>query len=117
MKSNEISLDVKYYPRLIKTTKKLDLKNLNKINTLQKLNQNCTITQSERLAKSDPEQSGALLNSVSYSFKNEQEGRVTAVVAKVKYQQATKNQAKQTVKHSARCCPSNKVIQFLLDSG
>ena len=29
---------------------------------------------------------GAPLNSVSYSFNNEQEGRVTAVVAKVKYQ-------------------------------
>ena len=66
---------------------------------------------------SDPELSGALLNSVSYSFKNEQEGRVTAVVAKVKYQQATKNQAKQRVEHSARCCPSNEVIQVLLDSG
>ena len=66
---------------------------------------------------SDPELSGALLNSVSYSFKNEQEGRVTAVVAKVKYQQATKNQAKQKIKHSARCCPSNEVIQVLLDSG
>ena len=66
---------------------------------------------------SDPEMSGALLNSVSYSFKNEQEGRVTAVVAKVKYQQATENQAKQKIEQSARCRPSNKVIQVLLDSG
>ena len=66
---------------------------------------------------SNPELSGALLNSVSYSFKNEQEGRVTAVVAKVKYQQATENQAKQRVKHSARCCSSDEVIQVLLDSG
>ena len=66
---------------------------------------------------SDPELSGALLNSVSHSFKIEQEGRVTAVVAKVKYQQATENHAKQKVEHSARCRPSNEVIQVLLDSG
>ena len=66
---------------------------------------------------SDPELSGALLNSVSYSFNNEQEGRVTAVVVKVKYQQATKNQAKQRVEHSARCCPSNTVIKILPDNG
>ncbi len=66
---------------------------------------------------SNPELSGGHLNSVSYSFNNEQEGRVTAVVAKVKYQQATKNQAKQRVKHSTRCRPSNEVIQVLLDSG
>ena len=66
---------------------------------------------------SDPELSGVHLNSVNYSFNNEQEGRFTAVVAKAKYQKATKNQAKQRVKHSARCCPSNEVIQVLLDSG
>ena len=49
------------------------------MNTLQKLNNYCTTTQSERPAEmSDPELSGALLNSVSYIFKNEQEGRVTA---------------------------------------
>ena len=66
---------------------------------------------------SDPELSGAHLNCVSYSFNKEQEGRVTAAVAKVKYQQATKNQAKQRVKHSVRCRPSNEVIQVLLDSG
>ena len=94
---------------------KTRFKNLNKINTLPN---NCKKTQSEKPAKmSDPELSGALLNSVSYSFKNEQEGRVTAVVAKVKYQQATKNQAKQRVEHSARCRPINEVIQVLLDSG
>ena len=65
----------------------------------------------------DHELSGAHLNSVSCSFKNAQEGRVTAVVAKVKYQQATENQAKQRVKHSARCRPSNEVVEGLLDSG
>ncbi len=118
MKRNKINTHINTYPRPIKATKNLDLKNLNKINTLQKINNNCTITQSERPAEmSDPELSGALLNSVSYSFKNERDGRVTAVVATVKFQQVTKNQAKQRVEHSARCCPSNKIIQVLLDSG
>ncbi len=65
----------------------------------------------------DPKLSGALLNSVSCSFKNKQEGRVTAVVAKVKYQKAAKNQATQRVGCSAMCLPSNEVIQVLLDSG
>ena len=46
---------------------------------------NCTKTQSEIIAElSDPKLSGAFLNSVSSSFKSEQEGRVTAVVAKAK---------------------------------
>ena len=93
------------------------MNNLNKINTLQTLS-NCTKTQSERPAElSDPELSDAHLNSVNCSFNNAQEGRVTAVVAKVKYQQATENQAKQKIEHSARCRSSNKVIQVLLDSG
>ena len=35
--------------------------------------------------------SGAHLSSVSYSFNNEQEGGVTAVVVKVQYQKVTKN--------------------------
>ena len=75
-------------------------------------------TQSEKPAKiSDPELSGVHLNSVNYSFNNEQEGIVTAVVAKAKHQQATKNKAKQRVEHSARCCLSNAVIQVLIDSG
>ena len=75
-------------------------------------------TLSEKPAElSDPELSGAHLNSVNCSFNNAQEGRVTAVVAKAKYQKATKNQAKQRVKHSARCCPSDEVIQVLLESG
>ncbi len=39
------------------------------------------------------------------------------MVEKAKYQKATKNQATQRVKCSARCCPSNEVIQVLLDSG
>ena len=48
-------------------------------------------TQSELIAQLlDPELSGALLNSVSSSFK---EGRDTAVVAKNKVSKATRNQA------------------------
>ena len=39
------------------------------------------------------------------------------MVAKAKYQKATKNQAKQRVEHSARCGPSSEVIKVLLDSG
>ena len=62
---------------------------------------NCKKRQSEKPAKmSDHELSGALLNSVSYFFNNDQERRVTAVVAKVKYEQATENQAKQKVELS-----------------
>ena len=117
MKSNEINLDVKYYPRLIKTTQIIDLKNLNQNITLQKLNGNCKNTQSERTAKMlDPELSGAHLNSVSSAFNSEQEGRVTVVVAKAKYHTATENQAKQRFKHSARSPPSNAVINVLSDS-
>ena len=53
-------------PDQLKLPKKLDLKNLNKINTLPN---NCKKTQSETPAKkSDPELSGAHPNSVSYSF-------------------------------------------------
>jgi hypothetical protein len=54
---------------------------------------------------------------VHSSFKNETEGRVTAVVAKARYQQATENQSQQKLEHSARSRPSNKVIKVLLDSG
>ena len=39
------------------------------------------------------------------------------MVAKAKYQKVTENQTMQRVKHSARCHPSNEVIQVLLDSG
>ena len=79
---------------------------------------NCTKTQSERLAElSDPELSGAHLNSVNCSFKNAQEGRVTAVVAKARYKKVTENQAPQRIERSARSRPSNEVIQVLLDSG
>ena len=65
----------------------------------------------------DPELSGAHLNSVNSSFNSEQEGKVTAVVAKTSYHIATENQAKQRVKHSARSHPRNAVIKVLLDSG
>ena len=110
--------DVKNYPSPIKVTENLDLKNLNQSYTVQKLNNNCKKTESEKPAElSDPELSGAHLNSVNCSFNNAQEGRVTAVVAKAKYQEATKNRAMQRVKHPARCRSSNEVIQVLLDSG
>jgi len=80
--------------------------------------QNCKKTQSEITAKlSDPKLSGVFLNSVNSSFKIEKEGRVTAVVAKARYQEATKNQAEQRFEHSARSRPSNTVIKVLLDSG
>ena len=78
----------------------------------------CKNTQSELTAElSDPELSGALLNSVNSSFNSKQKGGVTAVVAKARYHRATKNQAKQRFKHSARSRPSNAVIKVLLDSG
>ena len=66
---------------------------------------------------SDPELSGPFLNSVNSSFKSKKEGRVTAVVAKARYQKATENQAKQRLEHSARSHPSNAVIKVLIDSG
>jgi len=66
---------------------------------------------------SDPELSGAFLNSVSSSFSKEQERRVTAVVTKARYQGATENQTQQRFEHSAGSCPSNAVIKVLLESG
>ena len=78
----------------------------------------CVNTQNELTAElSDYKLSGAMLNRVSSSFHSEQEGRVTAVVAKARYHTVTKNQAKQRIKHSTRHCPSNAVIKVLLDSG
>ncbi len=77
-----------------------------------------TNTQSELTAElSDPKLLGALLNSVITSFNSEHEGRVTAVVPKARYLIATKNQAKQRIKCSARSHPSDAVIKVLLDSG
>ena len=64
MKCNKFNRDVNHYPRPIKATENLDLKNLNNMNTLQIFNNYCATTQSERHAEmSDPELSGALLNS------------------------------------------------------
>ena len=81
---------------------------------MQKLDSNCKNTQPEVTAKLlDPNMSGAHLNNVSFSFGNEQEQRVTAVVAQARYQRVT---TKQRVKHSARSHPSNAVIKVLLDS-
>ena len=78
----------------------------------------CKNTQSKISADLlDPEQSGGQLNSVSSSFRSEQEGRVTAVVAKARYQRATENQTKQRFEQSARSHPRNAVIKVLLDSG
>jgi hypothetical protein len=48
---------------------------------------------------------GAFLNSVSPSFKSEKGGRVTAVVAKLRYQIAMENQIQQRLKHSVRVAP------------
>ncbi len=70
---------------------------------------NCKKTQSEITAElSDPEMSGAFLNSVNSPLKKK--GRVTAVVAKARYK-ATENQAQQRFEHSARSRPSNTVIK------
>jgi hypothetical protein len=54
---------------------------------------------------------------VSSSFNSEKEGRVTAVVAQARYQQATENQTKKRSEHSSRSHPSNAFIKVLLDSG
>ena len=59
---------------------------------------------------------GALRNSVHSSFKKTK-GRVTAVVAKARYQKVTENQTKQRFEDSARSRPSNAVIKVLIDSG
>jgi hypothetical protein len=59
----------------------------------------------------------ATLAHVSFSFKSQKEGRVTAVIAQARYHKATKNQTKQRFEHSARSHPSNTVINILLDSG
>ena len=44
------------------------------------------------------------------------EGRVTAVVAKVKYE-ATESRARRNIEHPGRRCTSNNIIKVLLDSG
>ena len=44
------------------------------------------------------------------------EGRVTAVVAKVKYK-ATESRARRKINHPGRHCTSNNIIKVLLDSG
>ena len=99
----------------------MDLSNNDTLHLLDNKNRvtkTCKNTQSEITADmSAPELSGTFLRSVNLSFSNEQEGRVTAVVAKARYQKATKNQAKQRNKHSARSHPGNAVIKVLLDSG
>ena len=85
-KHNKINHDVKNYPSP-KATENLNMKNLNQSNTFQKLNNNCKKTQSEKPAELlDLELSGAHLNSVNCSFNNAQEERVTAVVARARYQ-------------------------------
>jgi hypothetical protein len=82
----------------------------NKINKKILLQKIAKKTQSEITAElSDPEMSGAFLNSVNSPLKKKK-GRVTAVVAKARYK-ATENQAQQRVEHSARSRPSNTVIK------
>ena len=74
--------------------------------------------QSEITAKlSDPKLLGAFLNNVSSSFKSKKEGSITAVIAKTRYQKATKNQAQQRLKNSAGSHSGNTVIKVLLDRG
>ena len=140
-KHNKTNTCVNTYPSLNKATDILDsnvnpisinentrvlrsnkgLKNLKDNNTLHILDSKnlvtntCKNTQSEITADmSAPKLSGAFLRSVSSSFNNEQEGRITAVVAKARYQRATENLTKQRFKHSARSRPSNAVIKVLL---
>ncbi len=89
-----------------------------KIKNLYPSDTNKNNTQSELTAElSDPELSDALLNSVNSSFNSKQEGGLTAVVAKAKYHRATKNQAPQRIKCSARGHTRNTFIKILLDSG
>ncbi len=47
---------------------------------------------------------------------SESEGRVTAIVAKVKYE-ATKSRVRRKIEHPGRHCTSNNIIKVLLDSG
>jgi hypothetical protein len=76
-----------------------------------------TKTQSEITAKQlDPEMLGTFLNSMKPSFTSEG-GRVTAVVAKLRYHSVIKNQTQQRHDHSAGHCTSKKAIKVLLDSG
>jgi hypothetical protein len=65
---------------------------------------------------SAPELSGTFLRSVNSSFSNEQEGRVTAVVAKARYQKATKNQSKQRFEHSAWSRTGKEIAQAQEDN-
>jgi hypothetical protein len=67
---------------------------------------------------SDPQMSGAFLNSVNSSFKRKK-GRVTALVAKARYHKhkATMNQAQQRFRHSTESRPSSTIIKVPLDSG
>ena len=144
MKRNNTNTRVNTYPSPNNATDKVDssvnstlinenirvlwsnigLKNLKNNDTLHILDsknlvtKTCKNPQSEITTdKSAPELSGTFLRSVSPSFSNEQEGRVTAVVAKAMYQKATENQTKQSFECSARSRPSNPVIKVLLDSG
>jgi len=78
---------------------------------------NCKIHRVRKLPNCWTPNCWAPLNSVKSSFKSKKEGRVTTVVAKARYQRATKNQTKQRFKHCARSRPSNTIIKVLLDSG
>ncbi len=81
--------------------------------TQEKLAANRTIAQVSK-SNDDTQESHQTLDDASALA--ESEGRVTAVVAKVKYE-ATKSRARRKIKHPGRHCTSNNIIKLLLDSG
>ena len=81
--------------------------------TQEKLAANRTIALASK-SKDDTQESHQTLDDASAL--SESEGRVTAVVAKVKYE-ATESRARRKIEHPGRCCTSNNIIKVLLDSG
>ena len=111
--TNKVDLKVNSIFKNVKTQvlpNNKDSKNLN-------LNDTYKNAQSELTTEVLAKLLGALINSVNSCLNSKREGRVTVVVAKARYHIATKNQAKQRVKHSARSHTSNAVRKVLLDSG
>ena len=81
--------------------------------TQEKLAANRTIAQAST-SNDDTQESHQSLDDASAL--SESEGRVTAVVAKVKYE-STKSRARRKIEHPGRRCTSNNIIKVLLDSG
>ena len=78
---------------------------------------NCNKMQSEITAKlSDRKMLGAFLNRMNPYLKSQKEGRVTALVARTRYQIATGDQTQQRLEHCAGSPSSNTGIKNLLDS-